>query len=189
MVTGLSPRLAALREELDAATAMLHRIVGPLDDAMWRRRPRTGSWSAGECVEHLNATSRAMLPLLRDKLRDAHARGWTKPSARLDFFGWFLSRSLEPPVKRRFPTTQPFIPVTVGARDTVLRDWDSLQRELAGLLIDADRLSLTRIKITSPFNARIQYNAYSALRITTAHQRRHLWQAEQALSAIARQTR
>jgi len=37
------------------------------------------------------------------------------------------------------------------------------------------------LRIRSPFDARIRYSAWSALRILPAHQRRHLWLAEREL--------
>jgi hypothetical protein len=181
----LSPKLAAIRTELDAATATMHRIVDPLDDDAWRHQPAPGRWSAADCVEHLNMSSRALIPRLRESFCDARERGWTRPSARLDFFGWFLTRSLEPPPRARFKTNEPFQPTQAGSREEASREFDALQGEIAVLLSDANELSLTRVRITSPFNARIRYNAYSALRITLAHQRRHLWQAAQALTTTA----
>ena len=41
-----------------------------------------------------------------------------------------------------------------------------------------DGLDITRIRVTSPFNTSLRYSAYSALHILAAHERRHLWQAE-----------
>ena len=35
----------------------------------------------------------------------------------------------------------------------------------------------------SPFNSKLHYNLYSAFRIITAHQRRHLWQAQNVWEA------
>jgi hypothetical protein len=43
---------------------------------------------------------------------------------------------------------------------------------------DVDGLPVDRIKITSPFDARLKYNLYAALTILPRHQHRHLWQAE-----------
>jgi hypothetical protein len=36
----------------------------------------------------------------------------------------------------------------------------------------------------SPFDSRVRYNLFSAFRIIAAHQRRHLWQAEQAIGSL-----
>ncbi len=185
----LSPRLASLRDELRATTATLHRIADPLDDGNWRRRPAEGRWSVAECVEHLNMSSRALIPRIRDAAREGRARGLTTPTLRLDPMGWFLVRSLEPPPKSRFKTNESFTPPSIEPKATVVTNYEALQGELVGLLPELDGLSLTKIKITSPFSSRVKYNLWSALRVTAAHQRRHLWQAEQVLNVIVQSPR
>jgi hypothetical protein len=46
---------------------------------------------------------------------------------------------------------------------------------------------LGRMWITSPFDRRIRYNAYSCFTILPRHEHRHLWQAEQVWSALQQQ--
>lgn len=181
MATGRSPKLAALRAEIDANTARLRRLASGLDDNAWRRQPAPGRWSAAECVQHLNMSSRLMIPRMREAVRAARERGHTRPVQRLDVMGWLLLRSLEPPSRSRFKTTEDFTPPSVEPRDRVLVEWDALQEELAALVAEAEGVNLSRARVTSPFNSRVRYNAYSALRVTLAHQRRHLWQAERAI--------
>ena len=41
--------------------------------------------------------------------------------------------------------------------------------------------AIYRVKLVSPFAEKMKYNAYSAFVLITAHNRRHLWQAAQAL--------
>jgi hypothetical protein len=184
-MTSLSPSLAAIRSELDAATARLHSLTDTLDDAAWRAKPGNARWSVAECVDHLNLTSRAYLPLLTEALRDGRARGLTNPASsnRLDIIGWLLVRSLEPPVRRRrrMKTTEPFVPQGVGPKAAVVAEYEELQRGLIALLADAEGLAITKIKVRSAFNAKLRYSVYSALRVIATHQRRHLWQAEEAL--------
>ncbi len=186
----LSPRLTSIRDELAESTARMHRIADPLDDATWRARPGDGRWGVAECIEHLNMSSRQLLPRLREGLRAAPAPGSAAtPSFRLDFMGWFLVRSLEPPPLMKFKTTEDFTPPTVESKESVMREWESLQSDLAALLAGAGGVPLGRVRVTSPFNPKIRYNAYSAFRIAAAHQRRHLWQAERALESVARPAR
>jgi hypothetical protein len=186
-MTSLSPSLAALRDELGDTTRRLHALVDPLDDSVWGRRPAEGRWSVAECVEHLNLTSRAFVPLLREALRDGRSRGLTTPQTahRLDLMGWFLVRGNESRDRRsRMKTPPPFVPAAVEAKAPVVRAYEELQGELVRIVVDAEGLALGKIKVTSPFNARLRYSAYSALRVIASHQRRHIWQAEQALAAI-----
>jgi hypothetical protein len=187
-MTSLSQSLASLRNELDATTARLHALTDTLDDNVWRARPASHRWSAGECVEHLNMTSRAFLPSLRDALKDARARGLTNPGGanRVNLLGRWVLHVQEPPVKRqrRVKTSKRFEPIQVGPKGDVINEYEKLQRELIYLLVDADGLALTKVKIPSPFLPRLRYSVYFALRMIPGHQRRHLWQAEEAVKAV-----
>jgi hypothetical protein len=99
--------------------------------------------------------------------------------------GWFLVHACESRDRRsRSKTTPPFVPAGVERQGEVVRSYEELQGELVRVLIEAEGLAIGKIKAASPFNPRLRYSVYSALRLITAHQRRHLWQAEQALTAI-----
>ena len=102
-MTSLSHSLASLRNELDATTARLHALTDTLDDNTWRARPGRERWSAAECVEHLNLTSRAFLPSLHDAVKEARTSGLTSPGSvnRVNLLGKLVLRMQEPPVKRR----------------------------------------------------------------------------------------
>jgi hypothetical protein len=64
-------------------------------------------------------------------------------------------------------------------------EFDRLQEEQMELLRLADGLPIQRIKVSSPFNARVRYNTFAALGILPNHQHRHLLQAEQAWAAVS----
>lgn len=57
------------------------------------------------------------------------------------------------------------------------------QNEQIKCVQDADGMPLGKVKIASPFNAKLHYNVYSALSILPRHQHRHLQQAERAVAA------
>lgn len=95
--------------------------------------------------------------------------------------GWLLCWVAEPPVRFGIKTTAPFVPVGVEPKDRVLNDFDTLQDQLILCLGEASGLDLGRLRIVSPFDSRIKYNLYSCLRVSPAHQRQHLWQAEQVV--------
>ena len=61
--------------ELKAARARLHGLVGAVPESTWQLRPDPARWSMAECVEHLNLTAQAYLPLLRAALERGRAAG------------------------------------------------------------------------------------------------------------------
>jgi len=181
-------QLADLEIQLDQQTSRMRALVDNLDEQSWGRRPPSGGWSVAECIQHLNITSRSLLPALHAALERLSSGGRREPSRyRRDLFGWLLTRSLEPPARRKYVTSAPFDPVDIEPREEVVAEWANLQDSLKGVIRACHGLDLMKATIVSPFNKRVRYNVYSALLILATHQRRHLWQAEQvAMNTSAR---
>jgi len=182
----MHPQLASVVDEFRAAQARLHRFASTIPDDQWVRRPDAKRWSPAECVEHLNLTARAFLPLLEQAIADARKLGAPAPGRyRRDLMGWLLWKTMPPPVRLKMPTSASFIPSAARPRAEVLADFDRLQAEQLRLTEAADGLAIDRVKVPSPFSAKASYNAFSALTILPRHQERHLWQAEQAVQGSA----
>jgi hypothetical protein len=65
----------------------------------------------------------------------------------------------------------------------VLPTFVESQEILVDCLRAADGVALDRATLISPFNRRLRYNLLSAFAILAAHERRHLWQVEQAIKS------
>jgi hypothetical protein len=181
----LTPQLRALEVEFDEVQTRAHRLVNGLSEADWTRRSDPARWSIGEQILHLNLTSRAYLPRLREGLARARERGLRgKGRYRRDFLGWLLCKMVEPPVRLKVKTTAPFVPQDLRPKEEAMRDFDALQDELRAFLQEADGWAIDRVDFVSPFDPRLKYNQYSALRATTAHQRHHLWLGERVAEAL-----
>lgn len=63
--------------------------------------------------------------------------------------------------------------------------FEESQAQLATTIRSADGLAIDQVRVESPVYARFSYNAYGALRMLIAHERRHLWQIEQILKALS----
>lgn len=59
-----------------------------------------------------------------------------------------------------------------------LAKFDRYQGEQIKLVQTSEDLPIDKMRIDSPFNARVSYSIYSALVILPRHQRRHIVQAE-----------
>ncbi|MES2305102.1 MAG: DinB family protein [Gemmatimonadota bacterium] len=177
--------LAAIEQELHAAQADAHRIADAVDEVTWTTRPATNSWSMSECVAHLTLSTEAFLPTCNADIARDEVRARPAPvHMRRDLMGWVLSRTMEPPVRGKFPTAAGFIPGGSASRSETLAAFDASQVALLDLLRRCDGIDITQVRVTSPFNARVKYSLFSMFRITTAHQRRHLWQAERARDLV-----
>lgn len=181
-----SPDIAALIDDLTALKRAANEFAAPLDDARFQRPPAEKSWSPSECLIHLSLTTRSMLPRIDAALKEGEPgrqRGARRYSR--DLWGWLLCVTLEPPAKKwsKMATLATFVPSGPKPKADVLAEFNGLQNELVERVRRADGLDLNRLKVPSPFNEKLKYNVYSAFRIITAHQRRHLWQARQAVGA------
>jgi len=176
--------LEDVEKELNEATRRAWTLVQSTDGRLFTVRPRAMSWSAAECLAHLTLSTELFLPVLRKAIDASRAKSGKKgASPRMDVMGSLLRWFMEPPIRMRSKTTAPFVPKSVRAKADAFGEFASLQEKLIDLLRDARNADLRR-KLVSPFDKRVRYNIYSAFRIVAAHQRRHLWQAEQAIADL-----
>lgn len=181
--------LTAVERELDGATAQARALIDSTEGRYFTVRPHPNSWSAAECIAHLSISTESFLPILREALDEAKKRNLSRPRMpSMDILGRVLRWFLEPPIRQRVKTAQPFVPKSVRAKAEAFGEFLSLQTRLIAMIEEARPFDLNRIKIVSPFDKRVRYNVFSAFRIIAAHQRRHLWQAERAVEDVRRQS-
>jgi hypothetical protein len=173
--------LAALERELRDNSARAENLASRLPAAALARRPGPERWSPAECVEHLNLTTRAYLPLLDKGIADLSAKQHLSPGPyRMEWKARFFRWLLEPPARLKMPTLPPFQPVAIADPERVIPDFIGLQDQLLERLHRGDGLALDQYLIPSPFAKNVRYNLYAAFVVIAVHERRHLWQAERA---------
>jgi hypothetical protein len=181
----MHPQLEEIGNEFAAATERFERLVAATPDDRWHTRPAPGRWSVAECIAHLNLSSEAFIPLLREAMRSA-PRGGHQRRYRRTLMGWMLWRMMPPPVKfGRAPTIAAMIPGAELDRQFVSDEFLRLQQEQVALLSEAEGVPIDQLRIVSPFSSRVKYDVFSALSILPRHQDRHIWQAERALEQLA----
>jgi hypothetical protein len=181
MPTGAS-QIDSLLDQLRANLRLAERMFDSQTTGQLQHHPAQGRWSAAECLAHLNLTNRAYLSLLDsavEQLREKRVLGGGP--FHLNWNARLLKYWLEPPSRLRLPTSVPFQPVAVKDPSVALGEFQSIGKALEEKLNSACGLALDRAKIVSPFAEKLKYNLYSAFVLIAAHNRRHLWQAEQAL--------
>jgi hypothetical protein len=181
----LDDAIAEVEKELNEATRRAWTLVHSTDGRLFTVRPNPSSWSAAECISHLSISTEMFLPVLKTALDDARKKGLTpKGKPKMDLLGRVLKWFLEPPIRSRVKTAAPFVPRAVRAKAEAFGEFANLQSKLGEILQSAKDVDVAKVRIVSPFDKRVKYNVYSAFRIIVAHQRRHLWQAEQAVAAL-----
>jgi DinB superfamily len=175
----LSPQLAAIASELaDVSTAWKTFFNDLSKEKLWQR-PSKGGWSVGECVDHLTTTTRQMVPRLESILPNA-PKG-SEPY-KMDLKGRLLVWFMEPPYRMKFKAVPSFQPH--ASDKDVLAEFLASQDVALDAIGRCNGFDLNHMKFVSPVDERLTYNAYAALKLLPAHQRRHLWQAQQVLKLL-----
>ena len=180
-------QLQDIVDEFESALERVHRLVATVPEAEWAQRPEPHRWSVSECVAHLNLTSAAYVPILKEGLQKARGIEKSAPTRyRRDLAGWLLWKYTGPPVRVRVKTPRSFEPTACAAPRLLVEEFNRWQDMQIACVREADGLPIHRVRITSPFNARLKYNLFAGLTILPRHQHQHLWQAEQSAISIGR---
>jgi len=174
-----------LKAEAVAVSKDARALTLGMDATSLMRKPASGGWGVAENLQHLVLTADEMLPLAEQAIEELERDGRKsdRPSG-LGFLGWLLVKSLEPPPRMKSRTTRPFEPVVVGDLTTLTDRFIETNVRLEGLIARAEGFATASVKVASPFNAKVEYNVYAALRIVLVHARRHLWQARAAKAVV-----
>lgn len=179
-----SPQVQAYEEAFRAIARDAEVLFEAVSDDAFNARPALGSWSAGECLDHLNTTGGLLLPNLDAAIRRARERGLTArgPFRYGPLSRWFVA-SMQPGGRK---ATAPALYVPSSSRlrkEDVLRAFLALQEALIERLRQADGLDLRRVMVPSPVTRLIRVSLGAWFEATAAHERRHLLQARRALEA------
>ena len=183
--THIQTQLADICTQLERNSFQVSELVKNLLHYQLNLRLESDQWSIAECVAHLNLFSETFLPIISDACEQARKSGWVVDGPfTTDVIGRLLKYALEPPSKWKAVTTAAFEPLVVEPLEQVAPRFYELQSDLICVIRSAANLNLNRIRIISPLSNHVRYNLYSCFLIIAAHQRRHIWQAEQTRFAL-----
>lgn len=182
----LAPELDDFRRQLERISAEGDALVGEMSDDNFNWQPAVDRWSIAQCIEHLNATARAYLPMLDEGIADAIRRGqYGEGPFRYTLLGRLIARSQEPPPRLKFKSPRAFAPPPRRARQETMAAFRAYQVQYIDRLRQANGLDLARARVRSPAAyVWLRIPLGSAFALTTAHERRHLWQARRVLDAL-----
>ena len=166
-------------DELDVNERRARALVADLDAESLNWRPDDRSWSAAQCLDHLNKASQAYLDAMRPTIDEVRRQGRKRrgPVRPGWFERWFVG-NLEPPPKRKVPAPKKIIPAFRGEKEALLAEFHRLHQETAALLRESADLDLG-VRFPNPFFPLLRFTLWTGFLVTPPHERRHLWQAEQ----------
>ena len=145
-------------------------------------KPSPGSWSVGQCLEHLRAANEVMVPAITASLADhpIHAvedltPGWLGK--------WFLRNYIEPsPESKRARALGKIAPAS-QVDSNILGLFLTSNLAVRELVRRARDYDVNRFRYRNPFIPVLRFTAGTGLLIVTRHQHRHLLQAERVKQA------
>jgi hypothetical protein len=184
-MTSLPPDLQQVLDDINAADRAADVIAAACTDEQFHWRAREGQgWSVGQCLDHLATINVVYGDAMRHGIENARARGWTRRAPAVPgFFGALFVKSLEPPVRRRLRAPANTRPGPSKSRDGILAAYHTAHEHIRSLVTDAAEIDTNRACFVNPFLRVLRVRVSTGLRVIAAHDRRHLWQAEQVRQA------
>lgn len=177
--------LDELEAQIAATTARFQSLVDAAGAELCCAAPAAGAWSVTQCLEHLNLSSDGYFPIWQQVIANAGPRKTERNAPyRTDFWGRLFSWILEPPPRIRSKTPVPFEPVDGKEIARALEGFLERQQRVIGALHRCRGRAIDQVRMASPADPRIRYSIWSSFVIVATHQRRHLWQAEQAIERL-----
>jgi hypothetical protein len=179
----LPPDLQKILDDLDGADAAADALAADLTDEQFRWQPDEGRrWSVGQCLEHLAKSNATYGVAMRDAVEEAKRRGWSRRGPLAPgFFGRQFIASLEPPVKRRTRAPGKILPQSQLTRAEIMRRYHDAHEQVREIVQASASIDANRSTFKNPFLGLIRVKVATGLRVITAHDRRHLWQAQQVI--------
>jgi hypothetical protein len=178
--------LQSIMDELARSEQVALRLVAGLTDAQLNGQPRDGAaWSMAQCLDHLARINTTYVAALQAavRTRDAAALRRREP-IRPGWFSRFFIRSMDAPPRRKFSAPTQALPSPQINGDQALRSFVASHDAVRALVQESLELDLNRIRFRNPFVRLLSFTVGTGLLVILAHDRRHLWQAEQIRNGL-----
>jgi DinB superfamily len=171
--------------DLQAAEKAGSELIARTSTTQANWRPNGGrSWSITQCLSHLARTNRIYAAAMYEAVTRANVRselasqgispGW--------FGAWFIS-SMEPPVRTRMKARAKVHPCADADPKEALAEFVDSHKPVRSLIEAACEMDVNRIRFKNPFVPLVRFTVGTGLLVISAHDRRHLWQANQVTVA------
>ena len=170
-------------DQLDEADRTAQALVGTLTDAQFHWQPDGGRrWSVAQCLEHLAVGDALYAGLMREAIDKARQAGLTRRGPLAPgLFGRMFANSLEPPVRFRGRSPKAIVPRSGLSRAEILQRYFGTHQQLKAIAHETASVDANRARYRNPFFQRVRMKVATGFFVITAHNRRHLWQAQRVV--------
>lgn len=178
MTNALPAWCTRLIGEYSASDARADAIARRLTPEQINWTPRPDAWSIGQCLEHLAAGNELYLEAIEAALTRNLSTGPVDDVTPGAVTRWFIRTYLEPSAQTKRARAPGKIrpPATVHAG--ILERFLASNERARALMRRASDYDVNRVRFQNPFVPVIRFTVGSGFMILSAHERRHLLQAE-----------
>jgi len=190
MPGALPPELQALDDALAASERHAREIVAGLTEAQGVWQPAPGSWSVAQCLDHLAVGNRLYVAAMEPPAERAKQAGRLRRRPALPGLvgGWFR-KSLEPPVTRKMRAPRTIVPRPSPPLGDAANAFFASHDQFVQFLRRYADIDLAGVRFPNPFIRGLRFSLATGVHVLAAHERRHLWQADNVRRAIPPATR
>lgn len=158
-------------------------ILKSKTDTALNHKVTLDSWSALECLDHLNRYGRFYLPEISKQINETLSR--KEAYFKSGILGNYFANSLLPKDKlNKMKTFKSMNPLNSKLDRTVINDFLDQQNQILELLDKALNVSLNKTKTGISISKWIKLKLGDTFRVVIYHNQRHIKQAEKALNEL-----
>ncbi|WP_346317252.1 DinB family protein [Chitinophaga sp. YIM B06452] len=185
--------LQNLRNDVNGLLHAAREKIAGQPRAILLQQPAPGSWSAAQCLDHLNGYGRFYLPALEQAINKAEKNNWTAlPQFRSGWLGNYFANLMQPKpdgaLRSKMSTPKGHRPTPQLDPGAVLAEFISQQEKMLSLLQRAAKINITRLRVPTSLSSLLKLNAGDTFRFLIAHQQRHMLQALRAVNSATGST-
>nr|WP_295868670.1 DinB family protein [uncultured Chitinophaga sp.] len=186
-----STLLKQLRLQIVAAQYKAENQFGGQSADVLSYTSQPGTWSALQCLEHLNTYGRFYLPAL-DKAITAAERNGSQPleTFKSSWLGAWFTKQMQPTpegkLRSRMKSPKGHLPSVQPDAADVLREFILQQETMEALMDRAAKINLQKAKVATSLSSLIKLSVGDTFGFMTAHINRHVLQAENMIRRCPR---
>lgn len=174
--------LSELQQDVNELRAAADRFLVPQPHDILLQQPVPGSWSAIQCLEHLNGYCRYYLPAIDDSFRKFLSQKRPVPeNFNSGWLGNYFTQSMAPKpdggLKMKMTSPKNHRPAPALDAAHTLDEFQAQQEWMLSLLQAAKKIDIGRIRIPTTLSKLVALKAGDTFRFLIAHAQRHMLQA------------
>jgi hypothetical protein len=170
---------------LESAEKQASELIARTSTAQASWQPNSGrSWSIVQCLSHLARTNRVYAAAMYEAVARADVRSkLASQGISPGLFGAWFIRSMEPPVRTRMKARSKVYPLSQADPHEALAEFVDSHAPVRSVIEAASDMDVNHIRFKNPFIPFVRFTVGTGLLVISAHDRRHLWQANQVTVA------